>query len=407
MKKFLLAALAIFTILGCSSDDNMPSLSSINLKPYCRYYNYNGNYKCSPMSIEECQNKNGDNYGNNSTCTPYCGYYIGANYKCTPMSNEECQNKNGDNYRNDNTCGGGNQQEQYIYCLYYNEGSSVCNIMSSKNCNNYYGEEFENQKYCDEARQEQQNSYSYCLYRIGGNYRCNYMNTRECSAVYSGELYSNDNSCGNYWWSSSSFIPSSSSSSSYEYTGGSCDEEDYYPEYIGYAYQRWMTKNMSCYVPGSKCYNDDPANCNKYGRLYDWVAAMQACPEGWRLPSKQDWEDLFDFVLEYNEEEDDYEENNNKDRYLRAEKYLKATKGWGSGSGGNGQDTHGFAAMPGGNGAYDNNGNLVFYRAGSHGYWWSSTQYNNSAYDLHMSNGEGFANNDKKYLFSVRCIEDY
>jgi len=110
-------------------------------------------------------------------------------------------------------------------------------------------------------------------------------------------------------------------------------------------------------------------------------------------------------VLEENEDDDDAKFTS-KEKYLKIEKYLKATKGWGSA--GNGQDTYGFAAMPGGYGAYDIDGNLFFYSVGSHGYWWSSNTYNNSkAYNLHMSDGEGFSDNDKKYLFSVRCIENY
>lgn len=46
---------------------------------------------------------------------------------------------------------------------------------------------------------------------------------------------------------------------------------------------------------GSYCYDDDPGdddpgNCDKYGRLYTWIAAMNACPEGWHLPSKVEFE---------------------------------------------------------------------------------------------------------------------
>ncbi|MFA4924869.1 MAG: FISUMP domain-containing protein, partial [Ignavibacteriaceae bacterium] len=43
------------------------------------------------------------------------------------------------------------------------------------------------------------------------------------------------------------------------------------------------------------CYNNDTANCNKYGGLYQWNEAMQyiktekakgICPTGWHIPTK-------------------------------------------------------------------------------------------------------------------------
>jgi hypothetical protein len=37
--------------------------------------------------------------------------------------------------------------------------------------------------------------------------------------------------------------------------------------------QTWMAENLNCDVSGSVCYDKDPANCAKYGRLYDWATA--------------------------------------------------------------------------------------------------------------------------------------
>ena len=59
--------------------------------------------------------------------------------------------------------------------------------------------------------------------------------------------------------------------------------------------KRWMTKNLNIEVQGSYCYDDDKANCQKYGRLYTWEAAKQACAllgEGWRLPTDEEWKKL-------------------------------------------------------------------------------------------------------------------
>jgi len=82
--------------------------------------------------------------------------------------------------------------------------------------------------------------------------------------------------------------------------------------------QTWIARNLNYNAPGSRCYNDDPANCAKYGRLYDWVTAMSLesscystscasqisakhkgiCPVGWHIPSHAEWTVLTDFVGE-------------------------------------------------------------------------------------------------------------
>jgi len=58
--------------------------------------------------------------------------------------------------------------------------------------------------------------------------------------------------------------------------------------------QVWMAENLNVVVPGSWCYNDDPALGSKYGRLYTWEAAKKACPSGWRLPTEKDWTQLIE-----------------------------------------------------------------------------------------------------------------
>ena len=55
----------------------------------------------------------------------------------------------------------------------------------------------------------------------------------------------------------------------------------------------WMAENLNWEATeGSYCYNDDPAKCTLYGRLYTWQSAMKACPDGWHLPSKQEFEQM-------------------------------------------------------------------------------------------------------------------
>ena len=55
----------------------------------------------------------------------------------------------------------------------------------------------------------------------------------------------------------------------------------------------WMKENLRFDMPDdSWCFDDDEGNCAKLGRLYTFEAAIEACPDGWRLPEDNDWMDL-------------------------------------------------------------------------------------------------------------------
>jgi uncharacterized protein (TIGR02145 family) len=71
-----------------------------------------------------------------------------------------------------------------------------------------------------------------------------------------------------------------------------CDEDG-----IRLGGQCWTRRNIDTDTPGSICYENDPANCDMYGRLYTWQAAMNVCPQGWRLPTRQDWMQLEQYLL--------------------------------------------------------------------------------------------------------------
>jgi len=53
--------------------------------------------------------------------------------------------------------------------------------------------------------------------------------------------------------------------------------------------KKWMTQNLNFPSNGSSCFENDESNCEKYGRLYTWEQAMNACPKGWRLPTNDEW----------------------------------------------------------------------------------------------------------------------
>jgi uncharacterized protein (TIGR02145 family) len=147
--------------------------------------------------------------------------------------------------------------------------------------------------------------------------------------------------------------------------------------------QTWMAENLDYAVDGSECYDNDPANCAKYGRLYDWETAKTACPSGWHLPANEEWKELIDFA----------------GGEKVAGKRLKA----------NSTDDYGFSALPGGEKSEDFSRHI-----GGFGIWWSTSKYSNSSYyrfGMKSSSDAvfGFAFTDlikKKYFYSVRCVKD-
>lgn len=154
--------------------------------------------------------------------------------------------------------------------------------------------------------------------------------------------------------------------------------------------QLWMAKNLNVKVPGSMCYDNDPANCEKFGRLYTWGAAKMACPTGWHLPSKEEIEILLDKSPR------------------KEERDFMATTEW------EGDDKFGFAALLAGN--YSSR-EKKFDRLGGYAFFWSSTENNDSKpYYWKVSYGDlglyttfsAFISDDnlRAYGFSVRCLQD-
>jgi uncharacterized protein (TIGR02145 family) len=192
------------------------------------------------------------------------------------------------------------------------------------------------------------------------------------------------------------------------------DGQEYRTAQIGE--QIWMAENLNYWVGNSWCYNDSDSYCEKYGRLYEWDAAKTACPAGWRLPSRADWDILANAVGGIAKP--------HAGKWAGAGKALKTKNSnyWGYSAG---TDDYGFAALPGGRRMPDdyvwnkfNGRDLGFEGTGkaySHywmtGTWWTATEADTGdrAYALQMFGrsqeltGMGF---DKEYGLSVRCVTD-
>ena len=173
--------------------------------------------------------------------------------------------------------------------------------------------------------------------------------------------------------------------------------------------QTWMAENLNYEAKGSKCYDNKPDNCKKYGRLYNWATAMNidvkfnnekwngsdkkhqgVCPSGWHLPNGDEWQKLVDFA----------------GGQKTAGKKLKAKEGWAEK--GNGTDSYGFSALGGGNGRSDGS----FLDVGNYGYWWSTNEaesFSIRAYFRSMYYADERAvwlDIGKSNLFNVRCVQD-
>ena len=155
--------------------------------------------------------------------------------------------------------------------------------------------------------------------------------------------------------------------------------------------QIWMAENLNYKTDSSFCYNDSAEYCAKYGRLYIWDAAMDACPDGWHLPDSTEWNTLFSAV----------------GGKSTAEEVLKSTSGWvgEKGEARNGTDNYGFAALPAG--FRDERGGL-FSREGGTAKFWSSTERSSDMatniilyyyFDVFQASGRHDA-------MSVRCLKD-
>ena len=168
--------------------------------------------------------------------------------------------------------------------------------------------------------------------------------------------------------------------------------------------QIWMAENLNYNAKGSKCYNNNLAYCEKYGRLYNWATAMKACPTGWHLPSNREWDALYRYV-------DGTSGTSSPYKSETAGKYLKASSGWNNEyddlGQGNGTDNYGFSALPGG--LVGSKG--YFEEVNDAGFWWSSSSGGNAntAYSqaiFYVFEYAVGAYEDKSHLYSVRCLKD-
>ncbi|MCD4736831.1 MAG: PKD domain-containing protein, partial [Bacteroidales bacterium] len=160
--------------------------------------------------------------------------------------------------------------------------------------------------------------------------------------------------------------------------------------------QCWLKENMNWETGNSWCHGNDPANCEIYGRLYDWAASLTACPSGWHLPSDDEW-----CILENEVDFGTISCTATGWRGIDAGLNLKSNTGW------NGTNLYGFSALPAG--YYDISGS--FTGLGSRTDLWSSTESTSSGVwgrYLSSTSDQIFRKHysNKENGRSVRCLKN-
>lgn len=185
------------------------------------------------------------------------------------------------------------------------------------------------------------------------------------------------------------------------------DQQKYKAVCIGK--QTWMAENLNYNAPGSKCYDDKTANCDTYGRLYDWQTLMQGasssdknpsgvqgiCPKGWHVPSKAEWQTLVDFVGGVN----------------IGGGPLKDTSSLWISPNKSATNSSGFTALPAG--LWKNN--LSYSQLGESAYFWTTTDWvanPEGSYYVSLANNvqwvqmTAFGEKTGTDFFSCRCLKD-
>ena len=159
--------------------------------------------------------------------------------------------------------------------------------------------------------------------------------------------------------------------------------------------QTWMAENLNYKTENSWCgggLDKTEGDCSKYGRLYTWAAANDACPEGWHLPDTTEWSKLFTAV----------------GGKSTAGKKLKSQSGWKKygGTSGNGTDAYGFSAFPAGLRDFDGS----FSDEGASAYFWGATERSSldaySMYLFYVNEDAYLGYGSKDLASSVRCLEN-
>jgi uncharacterized protein (TIGR02145 family) len=160
------------------------------------------------------------------------------------------------------------------------------------------------------------------------------------------------------------------------------------------------------------CYDNDTANCEIYGGLYQWNEIMEytitpgmqgICPAGWHLPTDDEWK-ILEGTVDSQYPVGDPIWNQIEWRGYDAGLNLKSLNSWFIG--GNGSGLYNYEALPGG--YRDPDGYIYLFT--DFGYFWSSSEgYSSYAWMRGLGCSWGGVHRTdygKEYGLSVRCLKD-
>ncbi len=160
------------------------------------------------------------------------------------------------------------------------------------------------------------------------------------------------------------------------------------------------------------CYNNDEANCDTYGGLYQWNETMQyvttegtqgICPDGWHLPTDDEWKTLeMELGMTQAQADGTGWRGTNEGSKMAGNAFM-----WTNGPLENDPEfnTSGMTVLPAG----FRNTDGSFFGQSSYAYLWSSNEYGSYAWRrlLYYSQTDVNRNtNGKACGFSVRCVKD-
>jgi uncharacterized protein (TIGR02145 family) len=189
-------------------------------------------------------------------------------------------------------------------------------------------------------------------------------------------------------------------------------------EYPGNDNNAWQSNITGSYA----WHNNDIDWKDSYGALYNWHAVNNSnglCPNGWHVPSDDEWTELLDYVAAQGYP-NEWNSPNSAGNALRSCRQVSSPLGgdcatsehprWNLHNIHYGTDEFGFSALPGGFRNMDGS----FFGLGLTSGYWSSTQFEFDA--LHAWDRTLVNDNDYVYLghnvrakgygFSVRCVRD-
>ena len=174
----------------------------------------------------------------------------------------------------------------------------------------------------------------------------------------------------------------------------------------GHSASEWKKLTSGAYC----IYNNNASGeVDTYGALYNWYAVTDSrniAPEGWHVPTDDEWKELeMALGMSRSEVDDSLYRGTNEGSKLAGNAGL-----WESGMLESNSEfgNSGFTALPGG---YRYNFNGYFLGMGGYGYFWSATEnYSSIAWVRFLnfvSSGIYRSSLSKSYGFSVRLLRDY